>query len=57
MYGDNEAFSALLSHLNGVQDKSIEVNYNYPYALTETQAKEITPWFMVGRNRFRIVNT
>jgi len=56
MYGDNNAFTALLSHLNQHSDTMVTVSYNYPYALTETQAKEISPWFMVRRNEFRIIN-
>lgn len=53
MYGNNEAFSAILSHLNKQGDTVDTVTYNYPYAFTETQSKQLGDWFKVGANQFR----
>lgn len=56
MYGSESEFKALLSHLKAQGDTKDVVHYNYPYAFTESQAKETLPWFKVGKNQFRICN-
>jgi hypothetical protein len=54
-HGSEAEFNALLSYLNSKGDTTETVEYNYPYPFTELQAKELGNWWMVGRNKFRIV--
>jgi hypothetical protein len=57
MYGSDNEFTALLSYLKLFGNTTDTITYYYPYAFTETQAKQIGSWFKVGKNSFRYIDT
>lgn len=54
MYGTDSQFNAIYSHLGALNYKGGKVTLNYPFALTESQAKKIYElgWYCGGTGEF-----